>query len=342
MSAVAEPAGLLPPPTELPPGAPPPIAYLGSSVTVQRRDGYRPLLHAELCRRSGRPHRAINAGFGGVGSISGLFMVDDLVLRHRPSLCFVEFAPTDMLGLTPPDRLRAVLETLVVRLRNGGCEPCFLLLGRLDSPPHRESTLATYRKVAASQGVACVDLADELDADPATRRDVVHTSPAGAVRIAGAAAAAVAGIDPDGGRPPGVAPLSPALMQADATWLRDPEAGAAGTVGDLFGFVVARPGNPFTARLEGELVGLVVAVGPTAAGVRVIGGGHDETAVLWDEWCHYERLMTTVFEHPRPAGAEVCVECVPVQVDYSIAHRPVTDPDGVERDLRLIAFMVLE
>lgn len=79
-------------------GAAPPIAYLGSSVTVQRRDGYRTRLHAALCERSGRPHRPVFAEVGGVGSISGLFLLDDLVLRHRPGLCSSSSRPPTWSG----------------------------------------------------------------------------------------------------------------------------------------------------------------------------------------------------------------------------------------------------
>ena len=71
------------------------IAYLGNSVTVQK-DGYRPHLHAGLIRRFGRAHRQINAGFGAVGSLGSVCTMDDLVIRHRPALCFVECMTGDM------------------------------------------------------------------------------------------------------------------------------------------------------------------------------------------------------------------------------------------------------
>ena len=105
------------------PGRARPIAYLGSSVTVQRREGYQPRLHAALCSALGRAHRPVRAAVGGTGSITGLYMLDDLVLYHAPELCVIEFVPTDTVGATPPAVLEAVLEALVIRLRTHECEP---------------------------------------------------------------------------------------------------------------------------------------------------------------------------------------------------------------------------
>jgi hypothetical protein len=52
------------------------IAYLGNSVTAQK-DGYRPYLHKGLVKRFGHEHKAVNAGFGGVGSIGSVCTMDD-------------------------------------------------------------------------------------------------------------------------------------------------------------------------------------------------------------------------------------------------------------------------
>src|SRR5436305_597593 len=78
------------------PGA---IAYLGASVT-QQRDGFRPRLHARLEESLAAP-RMVNAGIGGVGSMAGLFYMDDFVLPRRPELCLVEFLTADIGGFTP-------------------------------------------------------------------------------------------------------------------------------------------------------------------------------------------------------------------------------------------------
>ena len=61
-------------------------------------------------------------------------------------------------------------------------------------------------------------------------------------------------------------------------------------LGELFPYLVIRPGERLEARLDGELDRLVVAIGPNAGSVAIRGGGPPERHLLWDEWCHYERL----------------------------------------------------
>jgi hypothetical protein len=326
--------GLLGPPPPPPPGRPSPIAYLGSSVTVQRH-GYRPLLHAALCRESGRPHPPVFAGVGGVGAISGLFLLDDLVLRHRPAVCWIEFGPTDMAGDTPPDLLPAVLEAMVLRLREHECEPAFLLLPRFAATPLRDSTVAAYNEVAADHEVVCVDLVEQLEGDPAMFRDHVHSSPEGAQRIATAASAA---IDPSAPpRPPGRARREPSFLEAA---LLAPGGEHSGTLGDLFPYVALGPDERLTLTPERELHGLVVAVGPSSGAVEITGGGPPERHLVWDEWCYYDRLSTLVFTSPRPAGSEVVIQARAADVDASRLARPLAEPLPAEQRLRLIAFMI--
>src|SRR6266516_2318846 len=85
------------------------IAYLGNSVTAQR-EGFRPLLHERLTAHFGQPHRLINAGLGGVGSLASLFTMEDLVLRFAPDLCFIECTTGDMGVRTPVTTIGPILE----------------------------------------------------------------------------------------------------------------------------------------------------------------------------------------------------------------------------------------
>ena len=100
------------------------IAYLGNSITRQR-DGYRPHLHGLLIERFGQPHRAINAGFGGVGSVASACTMDDMVVRHGPLLCFIETLTGDMGVGMHPDTGPA-LEGMVRKLAAIGASGCFL------------------------------------------------------------------------------------------------------------------------------------------------------------------------------------------------------------------------
>ena len=67
---------------------PGPVAYLGNSVTAQK-DGFRTLLHPLIEAECENRLRAVNAGFGGVGSLASVCFMDRLVVRHAPRLCFI-------------------------------------------------------------------------------------------------------------------------------------------------------------------------------------------------------------------------------------------------------------
>ena len=107
------------------------IAYLGASMTAQR-NGYRPKLHAALQAACAQQHAIVTAGISGSGSISGAFMIDKLVLAHRPDLCFVDFASRDAAAATVPPWVGPAVEGITLKLRSHGCQPCFLYMYRRD------------------------------------------------------------------------------------------------------------------------------------------------------------------------------------------------------------------
>lgn len=327
----------------------PAIAYLGGSVTAQKNDGYRSLLHPALRESLGRLARPISAGMGGMGAVAGLFFLDDLVLRHGPELCFVEFATTDMVGKTPAPRLEAVLEALVKRLREGECEPVFLLLGRLDHEATEQvRVVATYHRVAEAHGVLCIDLADEIGSDGSVFRDHVHTSGKGAALIAERVAEEIGPAVPPLGPPvkPTAEPdfTEARLVPARLGQLTDPASGETGQLGNVFEYVRAWPGNEFRVEFEGELIGIAAAVGPTSGGVRtIVGGGAEEASesrCLWDYMCHYERLDTKIFRPAKPTGTPVRIQPFVDDIDYRVAFEPPEDPANIVQDMALIAYMV--
>ncbi len=317
------------------------IAYFGASVTAQR-EGYRPRAHALLAGDDPAAERAVHAGVGGVGVVSGLFLLDDLVLRHRPSLCFVEFATTDMAALTPDDLLRPALEAVVERLRAADCEPCFLLLGRRGVPAaNRRRVRAAYEEVARHHGVRCVDVAAELEEATGMLADGVHTTQGGAECIARRIADDVARHGrprPQRARGASCTPsmLATAVTPARPDELADPADAVTGTLRFSYPYVAVRPGNAFTHRLRGELVGLLVAIGPTTGGVVVsTGDGWEEERVLWDRWCTYERLSTVILERRVPAASIVRVEAR--RIDRSTGSDSAAA--GAVPELRLIAYL---
>jgi lysophospholipase L1-like esterase len=312
------------------------VVYFGASVTVQR-SGYRPRLHALVAPEE----RAVTAGIGSVGAISGLFLLDDLVLRHRPELCFVEFATTDMDGRTPLAVLRSVLEAIVDRLRGNRCEPCFLLLGRRRVPAAvRAGVRSAYLDVARCHAVRCIDVAEELEAGQAMLADEVHTTDAGAALIAERVAEdfATHGRPTLAARRPPVHPPSfqtTRVVPAQAEQLDRPAEAITGMLRLTYPYVAASPGNGFTVRTRGELIGLLLAIGPTSGAVRIRGGGIDDEVVIWDRWCTYDRLSTCILERTPVVGAVVQIDAVPLRAD-ALTGPPSAPAPGVAQELRLI------
>ena len=164
---------------------------MGASVTAQR-DGFRPRLHELVCRDTRRNHRAVAAALGATGAITGVCLMDDLVLSHHPDLAFVEYATSDVAGTTPLRELAPVLEGIVGKLRDAGCEPCFLYLHRSDVDLGASEVVSVYEDVAEYHAVASINVADWMRAEieqghlsgPTILRDVVHTTPTGSTLTA--------------------------------------------------------------------------------------------------------------------------------------------------------------
>ncbi len=326
------------------------IAYMGASVTAQK-DGYRPRLHELIRQGTGRDHRAVAAGLGAMGSISGVFLLDQLVLAHRPDLAFVEYATSDVAGTTPPGRLAAVLEGIVGKLRGGGCEPCFLYLHRGDLELGRSAVVETYERVAAHHGVPSIDVSAwmraaierrELDGG-ALLRDVVHTTELGSALTAEAVWEALEQI-PTGPKP-ALAPVGGDAFTR--TRIERPTAALAvrgpsseGRFRLIFPYLEIDRAGELRFTASGELVGLLVVLGPHSGYIRLEALGEVSEHLLWDIECSYERLGSLIFERPLPAGSEVTIRVSERTVDTSAAKRPPDREQQAERLLKLAGLMV--
>ena len=326
------------------------IAYMGASVTAQK-DGYRPRLHELLRQATGRDHRAVAAGLGAMGAITGVFLMDELVLAHRPELTFVEYATSDVAGTTPPDQLGAVLEGIVCKLRAGGCEPCFLYLHRDDIELGTSAVVETYERVAEHHGVPSIDVSEwmraaieqgEVDGG-AVLRDVVHTTDIGSALTAEAIWQALEGIPP--GPPPARAPLRDDAFTRTRIEPPTPALAVGGpSTEGRFRLVypyleIDRAGElRFTA--SGELVGLLLILGPHSGYIHVEALGEIAEHLLWDIECSYERLGSLILDHVVPTGTEVAIRLSGRTVDDSGAKRPVDPGQLAEKRLKLAGLMV--
>ena len=330
------------------------IAYLGASVTVQR-NGYRPMLHASLEAICTHRHASVTAGISGSGSISGVFVMDDLVLAHRPDLCFVEFASRDGAGRTAPDWVGPAVEGIVLKLRRQGCQPCFLYLYRADERRCAYGAVrAAHERVAARYGVPSIDVAacfrEALADGSATlqdiMRDVVHTTPRGAELAADAILRALLEI-PAGAGGANALPerlyresfADTRIVAAGEASLHAPQHRELGRFRLMYDYVAIGAGNRFQCRFDGELVGMLLVLGPSSAAVRISADADVREVSLWDDDCFYERLSTLIFDRRYPSGTMVTIE--PVDTPFARElHGRHAATEVLPPQLKVIGFLV--
>jgi hypothetical protein len=290
------------------------IAYLGNSITRQR-DGYRLPLHALLNERFGHEHRAINAGFGGVGSVASACTMDDMVIRHRPRLCFIETLTGDM-GVGVHTDTGPALEGMVHKLGAIGASACFLHLPRQGADFSDANPVArTHFALAAHYRIPIVDLAARLSGEGSDYfRDGIHVTPEGGVRTARLIADALEPLfevaEPElPGRPlyqvdycgAGIAAVLPAA-------LRDPAAGRLGRFRLRYPYLDFAADNAVRFRSEqAAVVGLFLVIGPHSDTVDINGQVHR----LRDRWCSYERIHALIL--PRAIEPGTAIEIAPVR-----------------------------
>jgi lysophospholipase L1-like esterase len=273
------------------------IAYLGASITAQRK-GYRPRLHEALQAATGQEHAIVTAGISGSGSISGAFMMDKLVLAHRPDLCFVDFASRDAAAPTMPPWVGPAAEGIALKLRSHGCQPCFLYMYRRDEGRGVYGPVqSAWEEVAAHYGVPSIDVATHVrDAVAsgsitldAILRDVTHTTPEGADFIADAIARPLLAIPP--AEPVGLPHErlnehgfgDARVVAAADVHVHDPQAREPGLFRFFYDYLTIAEGNRFECAFDGELVGMLLVLGPDTSAVRIDAGGEARQIVLRDE-----------------------------------------------------------
>lgn len=282
------------------------IAYLGNSITAQRA-GYREKLHAMLQDHSRHRHRAINAGFGGVGAMASLCTMDRMVARHRPHICFIECLTGDI-GVGWHALGGAAVEAIVTKLRAIGATPVLLLLPREGMAAREALELADlYRRVAVHHGVLQIDLHHRWDDLGPLLRDGVHTTPEGADIFA---RAICDGLD----RPLPAAGAAPRLFSPDLSSAAEvsPAPHMRGRQADGL-FRLQLPYWTLAAQekldlvLPGQsLLGLLLIQGPHAGTIAINGRAHD----LRDRWSHYERLHAHVLAEPLGPGDPITIEAL--------------------------------
>jgi hypothetical protein len=234
--------------------------------------------------------------------------MDDLVIRHRPTLCFIECMTGDM-GVGLQADTGAALEGMLRKLEAIDCAACFLNLPRRGEDfSAANPVVALYARIAGHHGVASVDLGPVLSAEGDDFfRDAVHTTPAGALRTAELICAALERLFQQPDLPNGPQRWlferdfsRAAALPARLEWLGGE--GKAGRFRLAYPYVEFGPGSEMSFSSPTlELLGLLLVVGPHSGSILIGGEPHQ----LRDRWSHYERLHSYVLQSPIPPGAPV-------------------------------------
>ena len=336
------------------------IAYLGASVTAQK-EGYRGLLEQWFTETFRQPHSAINAGFGGVGSISGVFVMDDQVISQQPDLCLIEYSTGDMGGQTTLSEIAGAVEGMVLKLRDIGCQVCFLYLYRRDEAlDNGHPVIAEYERVAAHYDIPSLHIgrliqqkiaAGCFSADDIVR-DKVHTTAKGSKVTADCITGGLQIVfdasreeETDAVRNPAV-PLASRnyhrtqIVPATRRMLRDPENFAAGRFRFTYDYIRIDAKNEIRFQGTGELVGLLVIVGRNAGIVQVDAAESTEEYTLWDEWCSYSRLTTVILRRPLPGGTAVRIRLTDKPVNDAAQHADSNSTAQLPKQFHFVGFLM--
>jgi hypothetical protein len=322
------------------------IAYFGASVTGQR-EGFRPLLHQRLRERSGQAHESVSAGIGGVNIIAATFLADELVLRHEPDLCLVEFTSSQLSPWQDAADGGAAMDGLLAKLRSAGCRPCLLHIYRRDWDERQTELMSAFEAAAERHDIPSIDLVTPLrqrveeGEEDALFRDGVHTTDAGSRLVAELAEAALASI-------PAEQDLEPVdLPGADYSGAHLVPATAEDADGPadmrLFrlhqAYLEIRDGSAIRPHLAGRLAGLALIVGPDSGELEITDSAGAQRLMTWDEFCHYERFTAIAFERPCRTGDEISIGLTETVPDYARCRRPVHPPES--RTAKVIGYLVL-
>lgn len=324
------------------------IAFLGASVSAQK-NGYASELVRRLSEQTGHDHALVQASIGGLGCLSGVFLMDGLLAARRPDLCFVEFSTADRAGYTPLDRIGAAAEGILRKLIAQSVQPVILHLYRRESATF-PSVAAEWERVAEHYGVPTIDLesswsaAAPTDLDPCLR-DAVHVTETGAERLGRDVSKAVLGLSPGPGA------LWPSWkMHADAydrtcivPATREMLDNSANARARMFRFnypyIEVGPGHAFRYANAAGIVGLLLIVGPAAGTIRIEDERGARRLQAFDEYCHYDRLQTLLVLRETWEPRRVMCELTQDPVDISACRRPVALLAPADRRFALAGFL---
>lgn len=339
------------------------IGYLGDSVMAQRQ-GYRPLLHEWLCRYTGHDHRAVNACLGSNGSICSVFVMDELVIKHQPVLCFIQTSVADMAPYTPAHEVGPVMEGIIQKLNQIRCTACILHMFRDDNFAHihaeavsAQEVVADYYEIPSIHVGARIKEVVRSDASQLSTlfKDGIHTTENGARLCASLVTEALEEIfskqDTEY-----VAAQSDAqhkksplyrrsfahstIMPVLASMTHHPEVVVQGHFRYFYPYIEINQSNPLTYTFtQGDIVGFLAVLGKESGEVRISSESKCETLQLWDEWCATDRIKACIFNQNFSGCTRLTIEVTNQQVDYGGVEW-MHGEHANERKLRIVGFLL--
>ena len=351
------------------------IAYMGSSVTVQKK-GYRIFLHRFLQQYFQQQHLEITAAIGGVGSIAGVFAMDEDVVKYQPSLCFVEYAVSDrIVSNTPKTEVGKVVEGMARKLREIDCQVVFLYRylrqDLIDRKYH--DTIAEYEKIARHYQITTIDfgsyMQQAIDCDRYSHeelfKDHTHTTKLGS-QVAAEYISSILQqqfeLKPSNSiteiESNNLKPIyrdnyqQTKVIKINADFVSQPNNYNLGRCGDKVKnhhgqikddrYLEIAANNSFKFKIQGKLIGLMVIIGRDSGIVEFKDNQGSKEIMLWDKWCHYDRFSTSIINRDYPRLTDIEIKITDKAIDYSSCRREITNPEAIVKKLKLVGLMVKE
>jgi lysophospholipase L1-like esterase len=330
------------------------VGYLGGSLTMMK-EGWRPMFHAWLNKAHPRakPHRQLHVGRGGVGSASGAFFLDQEICGHDPDLVFIEYAINDSYDfLTPPALRLEFIEGIVrsIKARHPACDICFVYMHHILRGPEIARVVDDYERIAEHYGIPSIHAGRYLvdlvargewsfrgeTSATALLRDECHPLPAGNELLARLMARSVTELirQPVRSSTELPAPLMPKpfvggrVIPVTEEMIRggfEIRQGRVGNIEQEMRWFSLPEGSCLEISADSTVVGLYLVVGPRAGVLRLEQGGRTVERCVFDRWCSYERIATTIFaksgdDLERCAGV-AAIRLTAALPDYSICPK---------------------
>jgi hypothetical protein len=348
------------------------IAYMGSSVTVQK-EGYRIFVQQFFQDYFNQEHLEIEAAIGGVGSITGVFTMNEDVINYAPDLCFVEYMASDRIEAnTPQSEIGKVAEGIVRKLQEINCQIVFLYrYVEHNLINHRYNyALSEYEKIAEHYQITSINFGSYIHKCIEQKKythqelfkDHTHTTKLGSQVAANCIINIFKNIFknspnkltnlqdsnvripiyPDNYYNTKVTYVEPSFLANLQNYLQnlcsDKVKNHHGQSKDYHYLEIASD-NSFKFQIKGKLVGFMVIVGRDSGVAEFSDNNQVKKIKLWDQWCHYDRFNTTIVLKEYRQLTAIELKITDELIDYSSCRRKISNPESIVKKIKLVGIM---